>query len=312
MRNIIKYIFKRIVGIIPILIVISFISFSLMNLASGDPAEIALTSQGTLVTPELLEEVRSDMGLDKPFLNQYFTWLNSVIKGDLGKSYSTGIDVVEELREHLPYTVMLAGSSILLTLVISIPLGIVSAVKKDKFTDYIIRWSTFIGNSIPGFFLALILLLIFSLKLKWVPILSESGVKSIILPTLTLSVAMISKYIRQIRAVVIEELEKNYVKGARSRGVKENVILYRNVLKNIMITVVTLTGLSIGSLMGGTAVVESIFVWPGIGSLVLTAISNRDYPIIQGYVLWMAVIFIVINMITDLLYKVFDPRVRAL
>lgn len=310
MINIVKYIFKRIIGIIPILIIISFISFALMNLSSGDPAEIALTSQGTVVTPELLEEVRIDMGLDKPFINQYFSWLNSAIHGDLGKSYASGIDVSEELMEHLPYTVILAGSSMILTLIVSIPLGVLSAVKKNKLIDYIIRWCTFIGNSIPGFFLALILLLIFSLKLKLFPVLSESGIKSIILPAVTLSVSMISKYIRQIRAVVLDELQKGYVKGARSRGIKERTILYRNVLKNIMITVITLTGLSMGSLMGGTAVVESIFVWPGIGSLVLTAISNRDYPVIQGYVLWMAIIFIVINIITDLLYKIFDPRVR--
>lgn len=310
MRNIVKYIIKRIIGTIPILIVVSFISFALMNLASGDPAEIILTSQGTVVTPELLESVRGEMGLDKPFINQYFSWLKGVIHGDLGNSYATGIDVTEELKEHLPYTIILASSSMILTLIVSIPLGIISAIRKDKFIDSIIRVFTFIGNSIPGFFLALILLLIFSLRLKWLPILSESGIRSLVLPTVTLSVSMISKYIRQIRSVVIEELEKGYVKGARARGVKESIIIYGNVLNNIMITVITLTGLSIGSLMGGTAVVESIFLWPGIGSVLLNAIANRDYPIIQGYVLWIAVIFIIINLITDLLYRVFDPRVR--
>lgn len=310
MISIVKYIFKRIIGIIPILIIVSFISFALLNLGGGDPAEIILTSQGTVVTPELLASVRADMGLDKPFFTQYISWVNNVIHGNLGTSYATGLSVVQELKEHLPYTLMLTVSSMILTLIVSIPLGIISAVKKDKFTDSIISLFTFIGNSIPGFFLALILLLVFSLRLKWLPILSESGVKSLILPSITLSVAMTSKYIRQIRSVVIDELEKGYVKGARSRGVKENTILYINVLKNTMITVITLTGLSIGSLLGGTAVVESIFVLPGIGSLVLTAISNRDYPIIQGYVLWMAVIFVIVNLITDLLYRLFDPRVR--
>lgn len=310
MRSIVKYLFKRIIGIIPVLIIVSFVSFALLNLGGGDPAEIILTSQGTVVTPELLERVRADMGLDKPFFTQYITWVNNVMHGNLGNSYATGISVVEELKEHLPYTLKLTVSSMILTLVVSIPLGIISAVKKDKFTDSIISLFAFIGNSIPGFFLALILLLVFSLRLKWLPILSESGIKSLILPSITLSVAMISKYIRQIRSVVIDELEKGYVKGARSRGIKESTILYTNVLKNIMITVITLTGLSIGSLLGGTAVVESIFVWPGIGSLVLTAISNRDYPIIQGYVLWMAIIFMIVNLITDLLYRLFDPRVR--
>ena len=292
------------------LIIVSFISFALMNLSAGDPAEIILTSQGTVVTPELLESVRVDMGLDQPFITQYFNWLKDIIHGDFGTSYASGRSVIVEMNEHLPYTIKLSGSAMLLTLIISIPLGILSAIKKDKFLDRFIRVFTFVGNSIPGFLLALILLLIFSLKLKLLPILSGSGAKSIILPSVTLAVAMTSKYIRQIRATVLEELDKGYVKGARSRGIKESVILYKDVLKNIMITIITLTGLSIGSLMGGPAVVESIFVWPGVGSLALSAIANRDYPVIQAYVLWMAVMFIIVNLITDLLYKIIDPRVR--
>lgn len=292
------------------LIIVSFISFALMNLSSGDPAEIMLSSQGSVVTPQLLESVREDMGLNQPFITQYLNWLKNIIHGDFGTSYASGRSVIVEMNEHLPYTIKLAGSAMIITLIVSIPLGILSAVKKDKFVDKFIRLFTFVGNSIPGFLLALILLLVFSLKLKLLPILSESGAKSIILPSVTLAFAMTSKYIRQIRTAVIEELDKGYVKGARSRGIKESVILYKDVLKNIMITVITLTGLSIGSLMGGTAVVESIFVWPGVGSLALSAIANRDYPIIQAYVLWMAVMFIIINLITDLLYKIIDPRVR--
>ena len=292
------------------LIIVSFISFALMNLSSGDPAEIMLSSQGSVVTPQLLESVREDMGLNQPFITQYLNWLKNIIHGDFGTSYASGRSVIVEMNEHLPYTIKLAGSAMIITSIVSIPLGILSAVKKDKFIDKFIRLFTFVGNSIPGFLLALILLLVFSLKLKLLPILSESGAKSIILPSVTLAFAMTSKYIRQIRTAVIEELDKGYVKGARSRGIKESVILYKDVLKNIMITVITLTGLSIGSLMGGTAVVESIFVWPGVGSLALSAIANRDYPIIQAYVLWMAVMFIIINLITDLLYKIIDPRVR--
>ena len=293
------------------LIIVSFISFALMNLSSGDPAEIMLSSQGSVVTPQLLESVREDMGLNQPFITQYLNWLKNIIHGDFGTSYASGRSVIVEMNEHLPYTIKLAGSAMIITLIVSIPLGILSAVKKDKFIDKFIRLFTFVGNSIPGFLLALILLLVFSLKLKLLPILSESGAKSIILPSVTLAFAMTSKYIRQIRTAVIEELDKGYVKGARSRGIKESVILYKDVLKNIMITVITLTGLSIGSLMGGTAVVESIFVWPGVGSLALSAIANRDYPIIQAYVLLMAVMFIIINLITDLLYKIIYPRVRG-
>ena len=308
--KLLRYIFKRFIGVIPILIIISFVSFELMNLAPGDPAEAILTSQGAVVTADVLESTRIEMGLDKPVFQQYLNWMKNCLKGDFGTSYSTGLSVKEELLNHLPYTIVLTASAMIITMIISIPLGIISAVRKDKFIDYIIRTMSFIGNSVPGFFLALILLLVFSLKLRWFPILSESGFKSIILPSITLAIPMISKYIRQIRVVVIEELEKDYVKGARARGINELGILYFNVLKNIMITIITLISLSIGSLMGGTAVIESIFVWPGIGSLALNAISNRDYPVIQGYVLWMAIIFVLVNLTTDLLYRVIDPRIE--
>ena len=308
--KLLRYIFKRFIGVIPILIIISFVSFELMNLVPGDPAEAILTSQGAVVTADVLESTRIEMGLDKPVFQQYLNWMKNCLKGDFGTSYSTGLSVKEELLNHLPYTIVLTASAMIITMIISIPLGIISAVRKDKFIDYIIRTMSFIGNSVPGFFLALILLLVFSLKLRWFPILSESGFKSIILPSITLAIPMISKYIRQIRVVVIEELEKDYVKGARSRGINELGILYFNVLKNIMITIITLISLSIGSLMGGTAVIESIFVWPGIGSLALNAISNRDYPVIQGYVLWMAIIFVLVNLTTDLLYRVIDPRIE--
>ncbi|MCR4944712.1 MAG: ABC transporter permease [Clostridium sp.] len=305
-----KYILKRILYIIPIFIVVSFMSFALMSIAPGDPAEIMLTSQGTVVTGELLNSVRHEIGLDQSFIVRYLNWLLGVLHGNFGNSYITGLSVMEQLKTHLPYTLILAASSMILTLLISIPLGIISAIYKNRLVDKIIRGLSFIGNSMPGFFVALLLVLVFSLKLNWFPILIESGAKSIVLPSITLAIAMTSKYIVQIRASVIEEIQKDYVKGARSRGVKEIKIIFPNVIRNIMITVVTLTGLSFGSLLGGTAVVESIFVWPGIGSLVLTAIKNRDYPIIQAYVLWMAVIFIVINLITDILYKIIDPRVK--
>ena len=259
--KLLKYIFKRVVGVIPILIIISFVSFGLMNLAPGDPAEAILTSQGAVVTSEVLESTRVEMGLDKPFLVQYLNWMKNCLKGDFGISYSTGVSVKEELFKHLPYTITLTATAMAITILVSIPIGIIAAINKDKFIDYIIRTISFIGNSIPGFFLALILLLVFSLKLRWFPILSESGIKSIILPSITL--------------------------------------------------IITLVGLSIGSLMGGSAVIEAIFVWPGIGSLALNAIFNRDYPVIQGYVLWMAIIFVLINLITDLLYKFIDPRIEA-
>lgn len=279
-----------------------------MYLSPSDPAEMMLNSQGISVSTEVLESTREELGLNKSFTEQYTYWVSNMLKGDMGKSYSTQRSVITELKEHLPYTIMLTLSSIIITLLISIPLGILCALKKNSITDYIIRVCTFIGNSIPGFFVGLILLFVFALKLRILPVLSESGMKSIILPSVTLAISISSRYIRQIREVVMEELDKDYVKGAYSRGVPQWKIIYRHVLRNILITVITLIGLSVGSLLGGSAIIENIFVWPGLGSLALNAVKARDYPLVQGYVMWTAIIFIIINLIVDFIYGILDPR----
>lgn len=279
-----------------------------MYLSPSDLAEMMLNSQGISVSTEVLESTREELGLNKSFTEQYAYWVSNILKGDMGKSYSTQRSVVTELKEHMPYTIMLTLSSMIITLLISIPLGILCALKKNSLTDYIIRVCTFIGNSIPGFFVGLILLFVFALKLRILPVLSESGMKSIILPSVTLAISMSSRYIRQIREVVMEELDKDYVKGAYSRGVPQWKIIYRHVLRNILITVITLIGLSVGSLLGGSAIIENIFVWPGLGSLALNAVKARDYPLVQGYVMWAAIIFIIINLIVDFIYGILDPR----
>ncbi|MDB2150677.1 nickel ABC transporter permease [Clostridium butyricum] len=303
-----KFIINRFLRAILIIIAVSFISFSLMYLSPSDPAEMMLNSQGISVSTEVLESTREELGLNKSFTEQYTYWVSNMLKGDMGKSYSTQRSVITELKEHMPYTIMLTLSSIIITLLISIPLGILCALKKNSITDYIIRVCTFVGNSIPGFFVGLILLFVFALKLRILPVLSESGMKSIILPSVTLAISMSSRYIRQIREVVMEELDKDYVKGAYSRGVPQWKIIYRHVLRNILITVITLIGLSVGSLLGGSAIIENIFVWPGLGSLALNAVKARDYPLVQGYVMWTAIIFIIINLIVDFIYGILDPR----
>ncbi|MEW9960768.1 MULTISPECIES: nickel ABC transporter permease [Clostridium] len=299
---------NRFLRAILIIIAVSFISFSLMYLSPSDPAEMMLNSQGISVSTEVLESTREELGLNKSFTEQYTYWVSNMLKGDMGKSYSTQRSVITELKEHMPYTIMLTLASIIITLLISIPLGILCALKKNSITDYIIRVCTFVGNSIPGFFVGLILLFVFALKLRILPVLSESGMKSIILPSVTLAISMSSRYIRQIREVVMEELDKDYVKGAYSRGVPQWKIIYRHVLRNILITVITLIGLSVGSLLGGSAIIENIFVWPGLGSLALNAVKARDYPLVQGYVMWTAIIFIIINLIVDFIYGILDPR----
>ena len=199
----------------------------------------------------------------------------------------------------------------MLTVLISVPLGILAAVKQNRILDYIIRFFSFIGNSLPNFFVSLLLIYFFALKLQWFPVMGNTqGWKSIVLPTFTLAIAMASKYTRQIRATVLEEWNKDYVLGARSRGVSEKRILYFSVLKASMLTIITLLALSIGSLLGGTAIVESIFMWDGVGKMAVDAITMRDYPVIQAYVIWMAIIYVMVNLVTDIIYHYFDPRIR--
>ena len=281
-----------------------------MQTSKTDSVDLMYQDAGNVASQEVKDQIRKELGLDKPILVQYFTWLGNVLKGDMGVSYVMKKPVFTEFMKRLPNTIILTISSILVTFVISVPLGILSAINQNKFTDYIIRFFSFVGNSLPGFFVSLILIYIFSLKLNLLPVMGNNGFKSLVLPTLTLSIAMSAKYTRQIRASVLEELNKEYVMGLRSRGVKEKRILYVNVLKVSLLTVVTLLGLSIGSLLGGTAIVESIFMWDGVGKLAVDAINMMDYPIIQAYIIWMAVIFVLINLITDILYNYLDPRIR--
>lgn len=306
-----KYIIKRLLQLIPILIGITLLTFVLMNASSTDAVDVMEQNTGTSWTEEQKQAVRVELGLDKPLPMQYLVWLGKLLRGDMGESYISGQPVFSQFVSKLPATIYLTITSILLTVLLSIPLGILSAVRKNKFTDYLIRVLSFIGNSMPGFFVALLLMYVFSLKLGWFPVMgNNAGWKSVVLPTLTLAIAMSAKYTRQVRATVLEELNKDYVVGARSRGVREKRILYGSVLKASMLTIVTLLALSIGSLLGGTAIVESIFMWDGVGKMAVDAITMRDYPIIQAYVAWMAIIYVVVNLITDIIYHYLDPRVR--
>lgn len=306
-----KYMIKRLIQLIPILIGITFLSFALMHTSTADAVDIMEQNTGTVMSEEAKAQAREELGLDKPLPQQYISWLGKVLRGDMGESYVSGSPVLTTFLSKLPATIYLTISSVVATILISVPLGILAAVKQDRSIDYLIRSFSFIGNSLPNFFVSLLLIYIFALKLGLFPVMGNShGWKSIILPTATLALAMASKYTRQVRATVLEELSKDYVMGARARGVRESRILFFSVLKASLLTVVTLLALSIGSLLGGTAIVESIFMWDGVGKMAVDAITMRDYPVIQAYVIWMAVIYVIINLITDIIYHYLDPRIR--
>ena len=211
----------------------------------------------------------------------------------------------------LPATLLLTIVSIVLTLIISIPLGVLAAVKQNTIIDYLIRFCSFIGNSLPNFFVSLILMYFLAIKMRWFPVIAKDvSLQSVAMPAITLAIAMSAKYLRQVRATVLDELNKDYVAGAKARGVKFSVTLWKSIMKASLVTIITLLMLSVGSLLGGTAIVESIFMWDGVGKMAVDAISMRDYPIIQAYVMWMAIIYVVVNLITDVSYRFLDPRIR--
>ena len=305
-----RYALKRLLQLIPIVIGITFLSFAMMRLAGGDAITEMYGNKGA-VSQEIIDLKRAELGLDKPFVTQYFAWLTGMLRGDMGVSYVSGRDVFQTFISKLPATLLLTAMSIVLTVVISVPLGVLAAVKHDRLTDYVFRFLSFIGNSLPNFFVALLLMQLLAIKLNWLPVISSGTTfKSALMPTLTLAISMSAKYMRQVRATVLEELNKDYVTGAQARGVRSRVILWKSVLKASMLTIVTLLALSIGSLLGGTAIIESIFMWDGVGKLAVDAITMRDYPLIQAYVVWMAIIYVLVNLVTDLLYHALDPRIR--
>lgn len=304
------YVVKRLIQLIPVLLGITFLSFAMMRIAGSDAITELYGDKGA-VAQEIVDAKRAELGLDRPFLTQYVSWLGGLLTGDMGKSYVSGRDVFQTFVSKLPATLLLTALSILLTVIISIPLGVLAAVNHDRLIDYALRVLSFIGNSLPNFFVALLLMQLLAIRWKLLPVLSSgTGLKSAVMPTLTLAIAMSAKYMRQVRATVLEELNKEYVAGAKARGIRDRVILWRSVLKSSMLTIITLLALSVGSLLGGTAIIESIFMWDGVGKLAVDAITMRDYPIIQAYVVWMAVIYVLVNLITDLMYHALDPRIR--
>ena len=305
------YVLKRIIQLIPILFAITFLSYGMMRIAGSDVVTQKMENTGTVVSDEVLNAEREQLGLDKPFLTQYAVWLGKLLRGDMGNSYVSGKPVFATFVSKLPATLLLTAVSIVMTIIISVPLGVLAAVKQNRMTDYVIRFFSFIGNSLPNFFVSLILMYVLAIRLRWFPVIAKDvSLKSVAMPAITLAIAMSAKYLRQVRATVLDELSKDYVAGARARGIRFSVTLWRSVMKASLVTIITLLMLSVGNLLGGTAIVESIFMWDGVGKMAVDAISMRDYPIIQAYVMWMAIIYVAVNLLTDLSYRFLDPRIR--
>ena len=307
-----KQILARVGQIVLVLLGISFITFALVMLAPGDVVrQMIAGNEDIIVSQAEIDALRKELGLDKPFFFQYLDWLGRALQGNLGFSYMVKMPVVEALWEGLPGTVLLSLASLFMMMVVSIPAGIYSAVKRGGIVDNIVRVFTFMGVSMPGFWVGLMLLWIFGLKLDLLPIVGgEISLETLIMPSLTLAIAMASKYTRQVRTAILEELHQDYVVGARARGMSESHILWKEVLPNDMLPLITLLGLSLGNLLGGAAVIEMVFQWPGLGRLAIEAITYRDFQLVQGVVVWIALMYMVINLVVDMSYNHLDPRLR--
>ncbi|GBG55887.1 peptide ABC transporter permease [Sporomusaceae bacterium FL31] len=306
-----KELLQRLLQMVISLFGVSLLTFSLMFLSPGDPVEMLLEVGDTIVSEETIAETRAQLGLDKPFYIQYARWLGGVLQGDMGMSYSAKMPVAQRLWQGLPGTIVLATAATVTMLLISVPCGILSAVYRNRPLDYLIRGFSFLAVSMPSFWVGLILLYILGLKMRLFPISGgEISFDRVVLPTLTLAIAMAAKYARQVRTAVLEELGQDYITGARVRGIPMWKILWRHVLPNACLPLITLLGLQIGWLLGGVAVIEMVFSWPGIGKMAVHAIEMRDYPLVQGFVLWIAVLYMGINLLVDISYTYLDPRLK--
>lgn len=305
-----RQITSRIAGVLLVILLVTLIAFLLSYLSPTDAAVKSFSSMGIAPTEQQLAEKRAELGLDKPFLEQYAKWMAGIFQGDLGESFRNGNPVAEILFGALPYTLALSFASMALTLVISVPLGLACAFWRGSVFDRAMQAVTYFFNAMPSFFVALLLLYVFSVRLKMFGVLSTRDFSGILLPTIALSLPLSAWFSRQVRGAAIEQLSSAYVDGLRARGVSDFRIVSVHVLRNITVPLLTLIGVSLGMLLGGSAIVESIFYWPGLGFESIEAVGHRDYPFIGAYALTMAVIYLLANGAIDLSYKYIDPRIR--
>ncbi|MGL5188256.1 MAG: nickel/cobalt ABC transporter permease [Cetobacterium sp.] len=307
-----NYIIKRILLVIPLLLCISFVCFIFISLIPSDPAEVALRIRQTpIITEEAILQVRKELGLNDPFLIRYVKWLINCLKLNFGVSYTNpSRTVLGEISRSLPPTLKLAGMSLFFVITLSIPIGFFSAVFKDSLFDRFIRGMVFTTTAMPPYWIGLILMWTVSIKLDLLPTSGSGSFKHIILPSFTVSLTYISTYIRLIRNNMLDNMKEDYVLYAKVRGLREKNILSKHIFKNSIHSCITAIGMSIPQLIAGTIVVENVFAWPGVGRLCITSIFNRDYPVIQTYVLMIGVLFVIFNLIFDILQYVTDPRLR--
>ena len=306
------FILRRIAFLVPVWIGISLFAFVLANLTPGDPARLALQREiGGQPTAEQVAEARDRLGLDAPAPVRYVRWVADAVTGDLGTSYRTGTPVLQSLADRFPTTLQIAGMGLALSIAISIPVGVLAAVYRHRLIDHASRVLALVGASMPSYWVAYLLILLFSVRLGWLPVAGSSTWQHALLPAATLGIGGSASLMRLVRSEMLETLGQDYVRTARSKGLNQRIVVIRHALRNALIPTTTVIGMRFAGMLGGAVIVETIFSWPGIGKLIVDAIFDRDYPMIQGFVVFMGTAFLLINLIVDIGYGVIDPRVRV-
>jgi len=302
------FILSRLLSALLVLLGVSCLVFLLIHLVPGDPVEVML---GEAAQPADREALRHALGLDQPLLVQLLNYFHGLLHFDLGTSLQSQRPITELLAERIPPTAELAAAALGVALVIALPLGILAAVRKDSVWDYGAMSVSLLGISIPNFWLGPLLILVFSVSLGWLPVSGRDGPGSLVLPALTLGTALAAILSRMVRSSLLEVMHEDYIRTARAKGLSERVVILRHALRNALLPVVTVLGLQLGVLLGGAVVTEMIFSWPGLGELTIESIQRRDYPVVQACVLVISAAYVIVNMLTDLVYGLLDPRVRS-
>ncbi|WP_027134901.1 nickel ABC transporter permease subunit NikB [Geminicoccus roseus] len=305
-----RFVLRRLLSLLPLLLIVSVAVFLVLRLGRGDPALDYLRLSQIPPTEAALAHARTELGLDRPLATQYLDWLTGVLRGDFGTSWATHRPVLDELLYFLPATLQLAGAALMLTILAGVPLGVLAALTRDRWPDQLTRLFAFVGVSIPNFWLAFLLILLFAVKLDWLPPMGRGGIEHLILPTIATALMSTSINLRLMRASVLGQMGERHLPFARARGLSEPAVIGRHVVRNALIAPLTAIGLHVGELIGGAMVVEIVFGWPGVGRYVLQAISNRDFPVLQGFILVMTAVFVLCNLAVDIAYAWLDPRIR--
>ncbi len=310
-----KYIFKRIIYLIPTIILVAVMVFLLIHMIPGDPALVML---GSDATPQDLEALRQSLGLNEPLYKQFYLWVGRALSGDFGVSIHSKVPVLQSIAERFPVTLALTTLSLIFSLLVSIPSGVLAAVKHNTRSDYFFMLGTIVGVSVPGFWLGLLCLLVFSVQLGWfpstgfVPIWEDfwEGMRYLLLPSITMGLFMAAVVARMVRSSMLEVLRLEYVTHARAKGLQEWKVIIKHALKNAFAPALTTIGIQYGMLLGGAVITETVFSLPGLGKYLVVAINMRDYPVVQGCILFIALVYVIINLVVDLLYGYFDPRIE--